>query len=1280
MAQKANKDTGSKSSRQQGPASAVRANPAGPEVTASASEPVPRPVEVSAGVDAGLVVVGIGASTGGSDAITAVLENLPEQTGMAFVLVQNLDPNHEGPSPLLGTLGSKTGMPVKETGDEGRVEANHVYVVPPGAGMVIENGILRLAPRTSFHGQQMPIDVFFRALAADRHDRAIGVILSGAGSDGALGLQAIRGEGGITFCQEPASAGNACMPDAAISTDGVDFVLAPAEIGKELGRIGRHPYSRKRPDKAPAAEGTTETEAGKAGAKKSAARAGGHDRHGAGMRRVLMLLKHSFGTDVTQYPPVTMQRRVLRRMALLHIDQVEDYIRFLLGHEGELITLHQEILLKVNSFFRDPGAFEFLKRRVFPSIFKDCRGSQGVRLWVPGCSTGEEAYSLAICLSEYLERHLANCPVQIFATDLSEAALDRARGGTYIENIALDVSADRLRRYFTRIGRNYQIAKPIREQIVFARHNLVKDPPFSRLDFISCRNLLSDLSPDHRRQIGFALHYALRPGGYLVLDPSDNLDELAGLFTPFDQELCVFVRKNTPSRARPELWVTGPLEPERQAPGLEPPGSPLLSAHFGRVNPARAVREAGGPEVLQEANRLLIQRYAPAGVVINSRFEVIQFHGQGHAYFEPAYGKASFNLLKLIKEPLAIHVRTLVAAARRNFIPRTQRVTYREHGLTHELELEVVPLTALSERHFLILFHRATPGGPGPAPAASERGPASLPVKERTPQTHEIEMLRQELAATRQHLENIIREQDIANEEIKVANEEILCSNEELQSTNEELEAAKEELQTGNDELATLNQELQVRNAELANVNNDLINLVNSIPFAILMLGRDGRIRRFTGTATRLFNLIPADLGRPFSDIWSNLQVPDLSHLIDEVIQTVTSKEREVQDKEGRWYSMSIRPYRTSEHKIDGAVICLVDVDELKRSLAAFKRSRDFAQAVVETIREPLLVLDAGLRVKSANTAFYTMFGATPQETLGRLLHTLADGDWDIPRLRRLVADVLETGNRLQDYVIEHNFREIGRKRLLLNGRRIDGEDQAPPLILLAIEDATEKRRIEQQVLAVGERERRRMAQELHDGLGQHLTAITFVAQTIHYQLQHQNYAEAAKNAEQLVTQVSEATGLTRDLAKGLHPMQLQADQFQTAMEALANNVSNLFKVVCTFSCDHPCLPPADRDEGATQLYRIAQEAINNALKHAKPTRITISYKHDPQTGQARLLIGNDGSGSPKPAGPGQIPRGMGLKIMRYRAESIGGKFHFDQAPDGSTIVMAIFGEESNGT
>lgn len=1276
MAQNANTSTDSTPSRQnQAPLSPGPENPAGvqpkPEPAASAPEQAPLDRNLSPGADADLTVVGIGMSTGGFEAVTEFLENLPEQTGMAFVLVQSLDPKHENPFDAVAVLGSKARLMVKQAGDGDRVEAGHVYVSPPDAGMVIENGILRPGPRTPFQSRRMPIDIFLRSLAADRRNRAVGIILSGAGSDGALGIEAVKGEGGITFCQEPASAKDSCMPSAALSTGCIDFVLAPADMARKLDRISRHPYGRKGWENAATAAEGAGGEPGKTG--KGTA---GDNRPSADLQRVVTLLRRSLGADFTRYNPATILRRVLRRMHLLRIDQLENYTRFLHGNEAELIALYQDILLKVSSFFRDPDVFEFLKRRVFPRIFKGSSSDQGVRLWLPGCSTGEEAYSLAICLSEYLERHRTDCPVQIFATDLSETALDRAREGTYLENITLDVSAERLRRFFNRTGRSYRIVKSIRDRIVFARHNLAKDPPFSRLDLISCRNVLSDLGRDLQKKIGSNFYYALRPGGHLVLGTSENVEGFSDFFTPVDKQTHVLVRKSGIPGPRVDRPAAALGADEPHAPNPDPAGSPAPHARFRRAATAEAGRATASPEAAQEANWLLIQRYAPPGVVVNSHFDVIQFHGQGHAYFEPAYGEASFNLLKLVKEPLAIHVRTLLAAARRQYAVQTQRLIYRERGITQELELEVLPLRTSEERHFLILFHRVTPGDPGSA--SSELDPGSLPLKDKTQETGQLEALRQELATTREYLQTIIKEQDATNEEIRSANEEILSSNEELQSANEELEAAKEELQSNNDELATLNEELQIRNVELANANDDLINLVNSISFAILMLGRDGRIRRFTANATRLFNLIPADVGRPFSDIKPNLQAPDLSGLVDDVIQTVTSKERDVQDKEGRWYSMSIRPYRTAEHKIDGAVICLVDIDDLKRSVEAFKRSRELSQAVVETVREPLVVLDSELRVQSANTAFYATFGASSQETLGRLFPTLANGDWNIPRLRRLLVHVLETGNRVQDFVIEHTFGEIGRKRLLLNSRRIDAEDQAPPLLLLAIQDITERSRVEQQVLAVSERERRRMAQELHDGLGQHLTAITFVAQTIHHQLQQQHHAEAAQNAEQLVNQVSEATGLTRDLAKGLHPMQVKAGQFQTAMEALANNVSSLFKVVCTFMCDQPCLPPAGSDDGATQLYRITQEAINNALKHGKAPRITITYKHDPQTGRTRLLISDNGCGcpTPKPAGPGQIPQGMGLQIMRYRAESIGGKFEFDHAPDGGTFVMVTFDKD----
>ncbi|MBV9489804.1 MAG: PAS domain-containing protein, partial [Verrucomicrobia bacterium] len=1150
-------------------------------------------------------VVGIGTSFGGFEAFGEFLENLPERTGMAFVLLPRLDPKHEN---LIGPLlARKTKLPVKEVKQGDRVQADHLYVVPPNANMTIRNGVLRLAPRTLSHGQHMPVDIFMRSLAADRHNRAVGVILSGTSTDGALGIKAIKEEGGITFAQEPFSAKRPEMPAAAISTGCVDFIMEPAGIAREATRIGQHFYVN---DAAP--EEAVTPGAGSCGARTAdddaiAPRENNGRLDLPALQRILILLRNSVGVDFTQYKPSTTYRRVRRRMALLRINDLEEYAQFLRGNEAELLALYHDVLIKATGFFRDPAIFETIKKRVFPRIFKGRPRDQPVRIWVPGCSTGEGAYSLAICLSEYLGRRRVEFPVQIFATDLNEPALEHAREGAYIENIALDVSPERLRRFFVRNGQRYQVSKSIRNMVIFARQNLAKDPPFARLDLIWCRNVLVYLEPSVQKRIVSLFHYALRPPGYLVLGGAESISKFTDLFSPVDKTARIFIRCSGLGRPRVDLPFSDAFTGEaKRNSEIRPVTRP--SAHLRPAGGELSGKSQEPPDAkaLVRANEILLQRYTPPGVVVNGNFDVVQFHGQGHIYIKPASGKTSFNLLKLVKRSLAVHLRAAVAAGLHDRATVNRHVAYEDRDATREIQIEVVPLTETGEqeRYFLILFHpRSTLAGQLANPRETSADAASAEARSNAQEALDLEEIRHELAATREHLQAIIKEQDAANEEIRSANETILCSNEELQSTNEELEVAKEELQSSNEELITLSEELQARNAELANANNDLVNLVNSINLAIVMLGNDGRIRRFTGWAGRVFNLIPGDIGRPFSDIRSNLQVPNLAALVQEVMDTFSSKDLELQDGEGRWYSMSIRPYRTSDNRVDGAVLTLVDIHELRRSIEAAKSSRDFSQAVIGIVREPIVVLDTDLKVKSANAAFYEMFATSAQASLGQPFHNLTDGRWNILRLRRLLKRVLETGSPVQEYLIDHDFRELGRKRLLLNARRIDAEEKQPSLILLAFEDITDQKRAEQEVLAVSERERRRMAQELHDGLGQQLTAITFVAQTLLNQLRAQDYAEAARNCQQLVSQVSEATALTRDLAKGLHPIQLQANQFQTAMQALASSVSGLFKVVCTFNCDQPCLPPANSEEAATQLYRITQEAINNALNHGKETR-----------------------------------------------------------------------------
>jgi two-component system, chemotaxis family, CheB/CheR fusion protein len=1091
-----------------------------------------------------------------------------------------------------------------------------------------------------------------------------------------------RSEGkGLVMAQDPASTKHPDMPSAAIATGCVDFVVSAADIAEELVRIDGHPYIQSSVRK-------------QGGLGEEAAEPGGADQlladqeqkfpetslgNPQDLRRILLVLRNVAGVDFSSYKPATVQRRIQRRMALLRIENLSEYARFLQENEAEALALYHDILIKVTSFFRDPLAYQFLRKKVFPRIFKDRTQNEPVRIWVPGCSTGEEAYSLAILLAEFLGRRRVDYSIQIFGTDLSEVSLNRAREGKYLENIALDVSPERLRRFFSGSGRNYQISKSIREMVVFARQNLAKDPPFSRLDLISCRNVLIYLGVGLQRKVFPIFHYALRPGGFLVLGNSETVGGFTDLFTPMDKKTRVFLRKNDSSRPQPQTSSANFGMGELKPPNLE--AAPAVNPRQGRTAPT----EAGGEEpqlvdLQREANRIVLQQYSPPGMVVTGDLDVVYFFGQGHQFFEPAEGKASLNLQKILKEGLTVHVRVAISAARRNSRVFKKIISYTDQDRTMDVGLEVTPLKRDRGRvqHFLIVLRqmpemaaKIVRTGAQETTAAGRDGP------EKSRNSRNLERLRQELVVTRRSLQKTIEEQDASNQEIKSANEEILSSNEELQSTNEELETSNEELQSSNEELVTVNEELQNRNIELAQANNDIANLVNSVDFAIIMLGADYRIRRFTSAAARLFNLIPSDVGRPFSDINSNLEIADLGDLIGEAINKTGGKEMDVRDHQGRWYRLSIRPYRTADNRIEGAVLAVVDVDPLKKGMEELKASRDFSEAVVAGMSEPLLVLETGLRVRSANPAFYETFQLTPEMTIGKTVSAIGRGEWNNARLRKLLVQVLDQGNRLDGFVFDHEFWSVGRKRLLLDSRQIAAEGERSSFLLLTIHDITERRRIEHEILSVGDREQRRMAQDLHDGLGQQLTAIGFLAQGLLNRLDPSENPGLAEDVKNIGLQVRKAVGITHDLTRGLHPMQLETDHFKTAMQGLASNVENLFKIVCAFHFPEPFCPPRNKEE-ATHLYRITQEAINNALKHGKATHLSAEYRHDTGSESTILAIHDDGVGIRKIPPPGTAGNGMGLQIMRYRAEAIGGRLRIEPDANGGTSVTVTIPGEKN--
>jgi two-component system CheB/CheR fusion protein len=712
-------------------------------------------------------------------------------------------------------------------------------------------------------------------------------------------------------------------------------------------------------------------------------------------------------------------------------------VRFLQDHADEVDALYQDFLINVTSFFRDPESFRTLKKKVFPSLVKNRAPGQPLRVWVPGCSTGEEAYSIAISLQEFLGNKKADTQIQIFATDISEAAIEKARASFYPKNIEEEVSPERLRRFFAKAEHGYRINEATRGMCVFARQNAVKDPPFSKLALISCRNLLIYLGSVLQKKLIPILHYALLPGGFLMLGSSETIGGFADLFTLTDKRQKIYSKKQT---------RTGPM--------LELAASERLPLSN---KPERATEELPGVISLdKQVDSLLLSQYAPPSVLINNDMQILQFRGNTRPFLAPTPGEASLNLLDMVTEGLRLDLWSAIRKARKtNGHVRKKGLGIGENDRSRRIDLEVIPLKATSSKEyfFLVLFQEVTVH---PVSKATRDRRAGRDKGERT-EPSLVARLRHELAATKEYLRTSVEEQEAAGEELRSANEEIQSSNEELQSTNEELETAKEELQSTNEELTTLNEELQTRNYELSQLNNDLVNLLGSTHIPIVIVENDLRIRRFTPAAQAVFNLIPADVGRPLGDIQPKVNVPDLNQLILEVIDTLDTREREVQDRDGHWYSLRIRPYKTLDNTIQGAVVALVDIDAARRSATLTEEARDFADAIVETVRDPIIILESDLRVKRASRSFYAMFQATPQETEGRFLYDLGNGQWNIPRLRVLLEEILPRDSIFDDFEVEHEFPRIGRKRMLLNARRIVRKDNNLEAILLAIEDLTER-------------------------------------------------------------------------------------------------------------------------------------------------------------------------------------------------------------------------------
>jgi chemotaxis methyl-accepting protein methylase len=826
-------------------------------------------------------IVGIGSSAGGLEALEQFLGHVPAGSGMAFVIVQHLDPTHKGIMPEL--LQRATGMKVIQVKDRTKVRPDCVYVIPPNKDMSILHGILHLLEPAAPRGLRLPIDFFLRSLALDQQEHSIGVILSGMGSDGTLGLRAIKEKAGVVLVQEPATAKFDGMPRSAVDAGLADIVAPVDELpGKILAFLQRTPLMAR-----------TEVAL--------------EDKTQSALEKAVILLRAHTGHDFSLYKRNTLYRRIERRMGIHQITKMAAYVRYLQENSQELDLLFKELLIGVTNFFRDPAAWEQLREQAIPTLLASRAPGQALRAWVPGCSTGEEAYSLAMVLKESVEelKPKGQFAIQVFATDLDRDAIDKARQGLFPENVAADVSPARLRRFFSKEDRGYRVRKEIREMVIFAPQNLIMDPPFTKLDLLSCRNLLIYLTPEVQRKLIPLFHYSLSAGGILFLGSAETIGGTSDLFAPLSGKSRLFRRSESPLRTEP----------------VEFPSS--FSA--GPATGTEARQAPKPPASLQAlADQLVLQRYAPPSVLVNDKGDILYISGHTGKYLEPAAGKANWNLFAMAREGL----RYELAAAFQKVLRQKERVVL--HGLKvgtnggeQCVEVTVQRIEEAGPLQGLVMIVFTDVAAPLAAKAAVRAPKAHARSARLADLEQELQRVRAEARATHEEMQT-------SQEELRSANEELQSTNEELQSTNEELTTSKEEMQSMNEELQTLNTELQAKVDELSRASNDMKNLLDSTDIATLFLDKELHVRRFTPQATQIIKLIPGDVGRPVTDLVSDLNYPALADDVRDVLRTLASTDKPVAARDGRWFAVRIMPYRTLDDRIDGVVITFADITAAK--------------------------------------------------------------------------------------------------------------------------------------------------------------------------------------------------------------------------------------------------------------------------------------------------------------------------------------------------------------
>lgn len=1303
-----------------------------PETVAS-TEPVASDTEPSQPV---LPVAGIGASAGGLDAFKKFFAAMPADSGVAFVLIPHLDPMHE--SLMVELIGRQTRMPVAEAADGTVVEANNVYILPPNKYMTISGGVLRLSGPINRDGPQTSIDLFMRSLAEDKQDQAICIILSGTGTHGAMGLKAVKAAGGMAMVQDPDTAYYAAMPRSAIATELADYVLPAEEMPAALIKYVRD-YCAK-------------------GLKSVAEEKRADDD----LNQVLALLRARGKLDFRQYRKKMLARRVERRISLGHFDHIADYLSFLRDHPDELQQLSRDLLISVTCFFRDPNAWEVLATQVIAPLVRAKEPDAPIRVWCTGCATGEEPYSIGILLLEQLAATQKVCPIQIFATDVDDNSLNIARQGVYPESISADVSPERLLRYFTRVSdSSYQVSKQLRETVIFARQNLISDAPFSKLDLVVCRNLLIYLEPDLQKKVIALLHLALNEGGWLFLGSSETIGRNVDLFEQLSSKWRIY-RRIGPSRAANVQFFMAQPEPHH---GIAPmlPDKPLAP-----------------PRLSELAQDFMLRRFALACVVINRNYEVLNFAGPTEDYLVQPGGPPTHDLLSLARPGLQTKLRVIIQRAiRENSAQSIKDVMMRHGSASRRVNIDVEPLARYrkAEGLWLVVFQEQ--------PIAEGETLDEAKDRLRTSESDMMVQLEQELEATREDLQSTIEELESSNEELKASNEEIMSMNEELQSANEELETSKEELQSLNEELSTVNFQLQDKVQDLEATNNDISNLLNCTDIATVFLDSRFYIRRFTPAATRLFSLIPTDVGRSIGDIAKRFDDDDLLADAERFLLDLKPREREVCLDDGSWCIRRINPYRTHHNRIDGIVFTFVDITE--RKLAADTIVSRLA-TIVESSADAIFSKDLDGTVRTWNKGAERLYGYTAGEMIGQSIRRIVPDDrlqeWTVvmaalqrgesiqqletervckdgqcmpvaltyspirnadgkvicvsaiarditdrkaaeealkdreARLRAILNNaydaiitidrngVVQSVNPAAEqmfgyaaaemvgqnvslimpspYREEHdrymaNYLKTGEARIIGIGReaqarRKDGsvfpidltvsEIKNLQLFTGMIRDITRRKALEREVVEIASLEQQRISSDLHDTVGQELTALNMLAKDLSESID--DSAVRAKLVERVSRGLQRCQLDLRVFIRGLLPVEIDQEGLSAALAELASRVEQEGNVACIFHCP---VPIDLRDTSlSTNLYYIAQEAVHNALKHSKCHKIRITLT---ETGRGVVLsICDDGIGM-----PAKLPekQGVGLQIMRNRAAINGAQLKIEPVKPSGTVVTCTW-------